>query len=441
MLPLLIACAAPEPASGDTAAAPLDDTVAWSTQRARLEEASAGGRPWRRGIVHLHSPFSHDACDNQAMDRDTCLADLRYGLCADAIDFAFVTDHPASAAEQAYADLFWTQQGDEVVDGLANRVACDDGGAVLTLPGIEDELMPVGLDRHVADTPEENDRLYNDTDAEAIDAAIAAGATVLQAHTEGKTLDDLLLRQADGQHGVEIFNLHAMVDPNKREENLGLDGYGYISAIGPFMSGETDAQPDLAFLAFYEEQSVSLERWDALNRVAFSVGVAGTDAHENTLPNELSDGERVDSYRRMMSWFSNVLLVDGDAPADLQDALDAGRLFVAFEILGTPAGFDVTYDALEMGGEAAAGSDLVVTCPTLAPASPRDGDAPEITVHVLRDGEPWQEGCGAFPVTEPGVYRVRVDIVPHHLSGFLDDQTALIRSFPWLYSNALRIGL
>jgi hypothetical protein len=156
----------------------------------------------------------------------------------------------------------------------------------------------------------------------------------------------------------------------------------------------------------------------------------------------MSDGERVDSYRRMISWFSNVVLPDGDTPQDMQDAVVAGRLFVAFEALGTPSGFDVRYGDLEMGGEAAAGGTLEVDCPALAASSPRDGDDPEIAVTVLRDGETWQQGCGRFDVTEPGVYRVRADIVPHQLDGFLDDQAAtLVHSFPWLYSNAFRLGL
>jgi hypothetical protein len=231
-----------------------------------------------------------------------------------------------------------------------------------------------------------------------------------------------------------------MVDPENREY-LGLDPYGHFEALSPFATGETDAEPDLAFLGFFQEQTVSVERWDALNQTGFAVGTAGTDAHENALPSLMTDGERIDSYRRMISWFSNVILPDGDTPADYQAAVAAGRLFVVFETLGTPAGFHVGYAGLEMGGEADVGGTLEVTCPTLAPQSPRDGDDPEITVTVFKDGAPWKDGCGAYPVTERGVYRVRVDIVPHHLTGFLDDQAeALVHGYPWLYSNALRIG-
>ena len=52
-----------------------------------------------RGIVHLHSPYSHDACDNHPRDPSTgavnepCLQDLRVALCTDRIDFAAMTDH------------------------------------------------------------------------------------------------------------------------------------------------------------------------------------------------------------------------------------------------------------------------------------------------------------------------------------------------------------
>lgn len=448
MLPVVVAwigCSGPEDSAGGTDTATFEP-VAWSEQRAPLNETSPGGRAWRRGIIHLHSHYSHDACDGDPMPGgvpdEACLQSLRNGLCTNAEDFAMITDHPAHAAEQEWEDLLLSRDGDEIVEGLANRITCPDGHTVLTMPGIEDELMPVALDRPVADTAEERDRLYNAWDAEAIEADLAAGAAVLQAHTEGQDFDQLVERQAAGLASVELFNLHAMVDPDIREESLGLDAFSYMDAISPFLTGETEAQPDLAFLAIYEEQDVSLATLDALAAIGPIAATAGTDAHENALPMLLSDDERVDSYRRMMSWFSNILLVDGDTPADHQAAIEAGRLFVAFEILGTPTGFSVRYEDLEMGGTAPLGGTLEVTCPTLAPETPKDGEPPVISVVVLKDGEPWKEGCGSWPIDEAGVYRVRVDIEPWHLAGFLDDQAdALIHAYPWLYSNPLRIGL
>lgn len=443
MLSLLLACAEAPPALDDSAVPSRE--VPYTHQRAALAETSAAGRAWKRGIIHLHSPYSHDACDGDPMPdgvpREDCLADLRAGLCADAIDFAFLTDHPAEAAYQPYADLLLDREDDEDVDGVGKYLHCPTGTRTLWMPGIEDELMPVGLDRHVSEDPEENDRIYNGSDQESFDAEIAAGALVLQAHTEGKDLDTLLARQQMGLTGVEIFNLHAMVDPTKREEDLGLDAFDWLDAISPWVTGTTDAEPDLVFLGFYQQQDVSLERWDALNAVAPTVGTAGTDAHENALPSLMSDGERVDSYRRMMAWFSNILLVDGDRPADHQAALAAGRLFVAFEVLGTPADWDVHYGDLEMGGTAPTGDTLVASCPTLSPDSPQMGDPPEIDLTVYKDGLPWQSGCGSWPVAEPGVYRVVATITPHHLRAFLDTEAdAMIRPYPWLYSNSFRIG-
>lgn len=438
MLTLLLAC---DPENPVDSAAPV--VVEFSHERPALDESYADGRVARRAIIHLHSPLSHDACDSQEMDLQLCLADFRSGLCNAAIDVAFVTDHPSMAAEHPYEELFNLQDGDEMIDGVASRITCPSGFQVTLLPGIEDELMPVALDRHVADSTEENDRIYNEYNEETVLAEIAAGGVVLQAHTEGQTLEDLLDRQAWGQSGVEIFNLHAMVDPNKREDNLGLDGMGYLLSAGPFIANETAAEPDLVFLAFYEEQTVSLERWDALNAEAPSLGTGGTDAHENSLPMLMSDGERVDSYRRMVSWFSNYLVVPDDSPSAYENALRERQTFLVFDALGFPTGFDVRYGSESFSAtNVAVGDSLVVTCPTLAATSPRDGDDPSITVSVYRNGEIWQDECGTFPVTDPGVYRVRVNIVPHHLVGYLDNQAeSLVHDYPWIYSQAFRIGI
>ena len=427
---------------GDTA---VPVSVPYVGEHAALDVQSAAGRAWKRGMIHLHSPYSHDACDGEGMDdagavNEECLSHQRAALCATRMDFAFMTDHPDYAAAQVYEDLLLPREDDELL-AFGKHMTCADGHVVTVMPGIEDELMPIGLRQHVAEVGEASSTIYNGTEQATFDAEIAAGALVMQAHTEGKDLDTLLARQAMGMTGTEMFNLHAMVDPTKREEDLGLDPYSYIGAISPFVTGETDAEPDLAFLAFYEEQTVSIERWDALNAIGPMVGTGGTDAHENAIPSLMSDGERVDSYRRMMIWFDNVALVDDDTPEAYVEAVAAGRLFVAFEILGEPGAWDVHYGDLEMGGTAPLGDELVVSCPTLSASSPQMGGAPEITVAIYKDGALWQSECGTFTPDEPGVYRAVATITPWHLSEFLDDQQALIKPMPWLYSNAFRVGL
>lgn len=445
-LSVAVGLAACSSTSGDTSvdSPPAVGDVPYVGEHAELTTQSAAGRAWQRGLIHVHSPYSHDACDGTGMPdggiNEECLQDQRDGLCATRMDYAFMTDHPSMAAWQVYEELLLVREDDELLlDG--KRMTCPDGHVVTLMPGIEDELMPIGLQRQVADSPEENDRIYNGTEQETFDAEIAAGAIVLQAHTEGQDIDTLLARQAMGLAGTEMFNLHAMVDPTKREEDLGLDGLAYFDQLGPFLTGTTNAEPDLAFLAIYQQQDVSVERWDALNAVAPMVGTAGTDAHQNALPSLMSDGERGDSYRRMMIWFSNIALVDGTEPSDYQDAIAAGRLFIAFEIFGEPGKWDVHYGDVEMGGTAPLGDDLVVSCPTLSPESPQQDTPPDITVAIYKDGALWQDSCGTYTPTESGVYRAVATITPWHLSAFLDDQQALVKPAPWLYSNAIRIGL
>ena len=163
------------------------------------------------------------------------------------------------------------------------------------------------------------------------------------------------------------------------------------------------------------------------------------------LPAILSDGERVDSYRRGLRWFTTVLLAKSDSLADVDEAVASRRAFIAFEILGTPRGFDFHLETdageVEMGGDSAATGKLVVTCPTLASGSPRGEGKPDISVIVYKDGQEFQQGCGEWPV-ERGVYRVRVDMVPNHLTEFLGSvPTNLIKSYPWIYSGAIRVAM
>lgn len=439
----------PVPAESD-----LPSEQPWSHALPALEEAPRGFVP-RRSIIHLHSPWSHDACDGDPLPdgvvNEPCLQDLRTALCVVHIDNAFVTDHPAHAAEQPYEDLFHHREGDVWVEEggvkLANRLVCPDGHEVTWMPGIEDELMPVSLDRHAAGEDfAENDRLYNGYDTEALSAERDAGAAVLVAHTEQRDRDDLIALQDAGLVGVEIFNLHAMFAPDIREEALGLDGLGWVTDISAFTTPDATAEPDLFVLGVLQSQPPSLQHWDALLARGPMFGLGGTDAHQNVLPINLADGVRGDAYQRMLRWFSNVLWTDDDSVTAQQAAILAGRGHLVFEILGTERGFDLHLresdgDIVEMGGEGSEGV-LVVGCPTLDPRSPHGLDAPEIGVRVLKDGETWKEGCGEHPTEGPGVYRVEVDIVPHHLRPFLGaDPEPWLKTYPWIYSNALRVGL
>ncbi len=370
-------------------------------------------------------------------------------MCENALDYALVTDHPSYMAYQDFEDLLWIEEGDtpwpDATNPVANQVGCPEGHQVLLAPGIEDELMPVALDRHLEGTDEERDALYNTSTAETLQTFAEMGGTTLVAHSEGRDLESLQVLQDGGLVGMEAFNLHAMVDPNKREEDLGLDGLGWITDVAPFLDSYSTLVSDLVFLGFVESQEVSLERWDALSARGPMTGVAGSDAHQSSLPMLMADGERVDSYRRMIRWFSNWLLVADEGPEALQEALVAGRNLVVFEAFGRPANPDVhaiDSDGLlvEAGGKVEDGV-LVVGCDTLSADSPKGLLASEIHTTVLRDGAIWAEGCGEHVLDGPGAYRVQVDITPWHLQEFLDDDPTWIRRVPWLLYNPIRVGL
>lgn len=448
-----------------------DGTRPWRRALPSLAEEVAGprGHVLQRAIVHLHSTWSHDACDGEPLDEDgnprrDCLDDLRRGLCETGIDHAFLSDHPSHFATATWDDdaehgAFLPDQGSTLLpDATAPRMLtfpCDDGRTVTWYPGVEDELMPVALDRHVPGEATERDATYNEYTAEALAAFAEAGAVRLLAHTEGRDVATLTKLVDQGLQGVEVFNLHAMFDPDIRAEDLGLDRTGWLEDMAPFMDEDSTLEPDLFVLAVLDAQPPSEAAWDALNasgpdeRVV--VATAGTDAHQNVLPMPMVDDERVDSYRRMLRWFSQHLWVDGQDQDAAEAALAAGRFHVAFEVLGTPDGFDFHLEAAdgsvhEMGSalsDSALPATLVVTCPALTAPSPQGSQAPEITATVYRDGAAWQSGCGSFAVEDPGTYRVRVDMTPWHLAPFLGDDEAVVASwmhaYPWVYGNPIRI--
>lgn len=360
---------------------------------------------------------------------EDCLSDFRDGLCRNGMDFAFVTDHPGYMAHQDYEDLKLLREGDT---DLGDRTVLECG--TVLFPGTEDDSMTVGLVEHVPGTVEERDALYNRSDAESYAAFTAAGADIYQNHPEGMELEELVRRSEWGMTGLEIFNLHAMFGPDIREEDLGLEPFSWVEDIGPFTEGE--AEPDLLYIAVHQDQPPSLEHWDALLQLGPTVGIGGTDAHQNVLNWELADGERVDSYRRMMSWFSNWVLVEDE---DFQGSLASGRNAVVFEFLGVPDQLDVRIGDLELG-ETGEGGTLSISCTSLASTSPRGLQDPELRVEVRRDGEVVGSGCGDHDATTPGVYRVSWYITPLHLSDFLGDAEALAeREHPWIHAGAIRV--
>ena len=193
------------------------------------------------------------------------------------------------------------------------------------------------------------------------------------AHTEGRDLAELATLGLDG---IELYQLHANLDPDIRMEYLGLARDDYLAAVIPFFLTE-GRQPDLATLGFLlpnEPSIVALEPLGQSQRLTIS---AGTDAHQNVFTSIATDGERGDSYRRMIRWFNNRIRATELTPQAVKAALRAGNNHIVFESFGTPVGFDFHAEGeavIEMGAEASlAGGPLTLRarCRRSTPAARR----------------------------------------------------------------------
>ena len=404
-----------------------------------------------RGLIHAHSPFSHDACDGEplidGLPDPVCMADLRRGLCQVQHDFAMFTDHDDSGSDTAYIDLLLHQpdSGDVLVergaDPVASWAACPDGQwRTLVMAGMEASLMPVGLERHI------DRRFDRSPTVEAVEAFKAAGAVVLLQHTEDWSVDQMVDLGVDG---FEMFNLHA---------NTVQAANTVLEMILRVAEGRLGLpHPDLLLVPWVSEDPRYLERWSqTLARGVRRVGTMGTDCHRNTFEAILADGERVDSYRRMMLSFSNHLLVrpEEDGRWDdrhLKEALRSGRLYGVFEMLGYAQGFDFHAQAdgvLEMGAEVALGDllELVVKQPVVRHLDPSQ-EPPVLTTRILRaTQENWVEvarsdGDLSYRPSEPGAYRAEIRMRPRHLRKALGDydQRSIDGDLVWVYANPIYV--
>ncbi|MBX3248276.1 MAG: hypothetical protein KF901_13940 [Myxococcales bacterium] len=422
------------------------------------------GRSIARTIVHVHSPLSHDACDGEGwVDGELadapCLASFRASLCRLHVDAAMITDHSPHVNEVPFADALWIVGDDEpVVDAEgrthASRMACEGSShRTLLTVGSENRLMPIGLRRHPGETTttvRELGELYDASSPEAIRAFREAGAAIWVAHTEQQSVDDL---RRWGVDGLELYNLHADVDPRIRDQHLGLSDGSYLGRLLDFSMSRLNLAPDLAVLSFLSRHDVSLAKWDTLLAEGRRVSATGgCDAHENTFPTMLADGERADSYRRMMSWITNHLLVDEVGPEGVADALARGRLYVVHEVFGTPVGFDFVAEhegvSAEMGEDVPLGATLRVARPTLPAGFPSD-PAPTVEIVLLRAADGGGEevarvstGDLSYVADVPGAYRVEVRMVPEHTRPYLGTRAdMLIREVVWVYSSPIFVDL
>ncbi len=414
-----------------------------------------------RSVTHIHSPISYDACSN--VDATTCLTQLRHGLCSNRINFAAVTDHPNSMAASDFEALVLYKPGDQLIQGangpIGNIIQCTNGNTLTVTAGYENQLMPIGMTQHLDSNIESRQNLYTQRSPELVARLQKeTGAIVIMPHTETNTKTVALL-QSLNLDGIEIYNIHANVNPQIRNRDLGFDYFdGLVDLLVFWIDPYGKQQPDLAFMSFMKVSPVYAQKWDALIAAGqHPVGLSGNDGHQSLFPGTARDGEKIDSFRRTIRWATNHFLVKDQTLPEIKNAILAARGWTAFEGLGTPVGFDfhltTSTGTQEIGDTtpmAALGKTIQVVMPQLHPASPADGPIPTLTMNLIRvDPTTGTESIVAtsngpdinFPVTQAGAYRVEVTMIPLHLQSYLGyKKTMANQEFKWIISNHLYVS-
>jgi hypothetical protein len=442
----------------------------WSTEIANSKELSPPtGFEIARTLIHLHTPYSYDACDKKGLNEDgtpnlECLGHFRNGLCANRVDFALLTDHPKSMGSTGFQSLLLAGGNDTLAPDssapIFNQLSdCNNGHQPQLSVGFEGQLMPVLMQNHLETEEALRLELYQKNDSTTVTRLKAeSNALVFVPHTEKWSINDL---EALGVDGIEIYNLHANLDPKIRDPYLKLGRFDPALNLLPYwIDPYKEEYPDLALLSFLEWSTVYAERWDALlARGQKLMGIGGCDSHENTLPANAWDGERLDSHRRLMRWVTHYILVAEKNWSEVRTALENRRAWVVFEGLGTPVGFN--FEAATSEASATTGGELsfdpaltriVVTLPTLHALSPQVSNVRPSLKILLRKIDTHRQSSDivatsideslTFEGVEPhSIYRAEVWMTPRHLSSFLNfDYNKATQEFPWIITNPIWIN-
>ncbi|MBC7396778.1 MAG: hypothetical protein H7333_04975 [Bdellovibrionales bacterium] len=432
------------------------------------EMGTLRGQHYVRVATHFHSPYSFDACDGKGFHEDgtidlTCLHDAKYAFCENHVNFVFFTDHVEHIVQTDYAKLLLREEGDTpVINGsgttVGTQIHCPDGFTPVLAPGLEGQLLALGLEAHVAPDEATRRAVYGGDTVTEKTALEGAGALVAIPHTESRDTQALIALQPDV---IEIYNVHANLDPKIRKKWLGKKPFDKIAKFLNYIADPYNSlHADFIFTDFLEYSDIYFEKWNALLAANLHVtGVGGLDSHQNIFSQKASDGQRLDSHRRMTRFFSNLVMTTGDDLSTIKAAIKAGKVYFAVEGLGTPVGQD--FHGLIAGTPVEMGSTLTAVAPQTSslqfhvPAvhSQFPGmdskNRPEIWAELHYIDSSAKEtvvarvvGAGTdLTYLEPpaGHYRIHVWMKPHHLKDFLFEEKHGDEAFQWMISNVIRV--
>ncbi len=429
------------------------------------------GYSFARVQTHFHSPYSFDACDSKGLVNGVinleCLRHIKSALCTNHIDVTFVTDHSNHMAEFTFADLALVETGDSAVlngssETIGNRLGCSDGFAAYLSPGLEGKLLALGMERHVTGDLATRQSVYGgESSTEVSTLETQSSALVGVPHTESRdlTLIRSLQPVITQPLFIEIYNVHANIDPKIRKRSLGLPPFEHIAKfLNYLVDPYKDLNPDFFFVEFYQLSSLYFTKWNTLLSEGRSLwGFAGLDSHENVFAQKAADGERLDSHRRMTRFMSNLVLTSARDIPGVKTALTAGRSYFVLEGLGTPSGLDFygtdNGTVVEMGGTANIGvgetSSIVAQIPSVHSSSLfmdyDDGPIIQGEIHYIdssgNESIVAKGSSGTLTVTDPaaGHYRFHAVMIPRQLLEVIFSKRYAFQAHTWIVSNPVRV--
>ena len=437
-----------------------------------LELGTVRGSHYERVITHFHTPYSFDACDGKGLNADgsvnlSCLHDIKTALCTNHINLTFDTDHVNFLAQTSFEKLLLLEDGDSVVlnatsDRVANQLNCPDGFHAVMSPGLEGKLLALGMEKHITGSVSTLEATYGAEDVTAkntLESAIAGGgahALVAIPHTESR---DLSLLQTLSPAVIEIYNLHANLDPKIRKASLLMKPFEHIAKFMNYLLDPFNTQnADYLFVEFFQLSDVYFQKWNALLAGGMHVtGVAAHDSHENIFPQKASDGERIDQHRRMTRMFSNLVLTTASDIDSIKTALRAGNVFFVVEGLGSPVGLDfhgtLNATTVEVGStlDASGGGipSLTFLAPTVISSFPGMDSKfkPVIYSELHYINAAGTESVVKTAVNETltyndppaGHYRIHSYIYPFHLMDLVLKHSYAEKAYPWIISNPIKV--
>jgi hypothetical protein len=404
----------PAPVATNAGATPRDA----ATETSRPPIAKPNRFLELKGVLHMHSPWSHDACDDEGLTEGvpnaSCLADLRAAPCKTGYDFVALTDHAAHMNEYDARSnvLYDAAAGDVLVKDdddavIGNRMTCPDGHEVLFTFGFEgDHTLPLALKRH----PSRYDGYTKDRPIAEVISLVAdlhdAGAIVALAHSEEDNIDAPTIVQG-GADAMEWYNPHGNFKTALGGDKITgqvLDLIPLFRQLEGFMAGSSSgAHPDLFYLLLLPKwPQKGFDKWREVQKSRFVPGILGSDIHQNVSVDPIckgaaqvlcttllgaqsgalaqliaggqlmmSDNRRFDAYERLMRWLHNRVFVKSLGPDGLREAIAHGRSYGLFSVFGEPSGFHfdgvANGEPVDLGDEVAGPITLNIQLPT-APA-------------------------------------------------------------------------